>query len=78
MLRDQWVGDKAEEIFLAVLVLSPDDPRAGYFLGLAALQRRDVAGALARWRRALAAEPEGSPWWRRLGHHIDRFAAPAP
>lgn len=78
VLRDQWVDDKAEEIFLAVLGRTPNDPRAGYFLGLAALQRRDVAGALARWRSAASTEPEGSPWRRRLEHHIGQFGASAP
>ncbi len=72
--RDQWVDAAAEDIFLAVLALAPDDPRAGYYLGVAALQRRDVARALARWRRAAAAEPEGSPWRRRLEFHIARLA----
>jgi cytochrome c-type biogenesis protein CcmH len=83
VLRDQGVDAAAEEIFLAVLALSPDDPRAGYFLGVAALQRRDAAQALARWRRAAAAEPADSPWRRKLEFHIAQVAAmggkfPAP
>lgn len=42
--------------------LVPGEPRVGYYLGLAAAQSGDVAGATERWRRLLAAAPADAPW----------------
>jgi cytochrome c-type biogenesis protein CcmH len=40
----------------------PGDPRAGYYLGLAAAQAGDRAAAAEYWRRLLAGAPRDVPW----------------
>jgi len=53
---------KAEEVFLAVLSLEPEQGLAHYFLGFAALQRGDDALARRRFEDSLQYSPESAPW----------------
>src|SRR5207247_378535 len=55
---------KAE--FERAVAPSADEPRANYFLGLAAEQDGRQAGAAAIWRAMLAKAPAAAPW-RALG-----------
>ncbi len=55
----------------------PGRPRAGFYLGLAALQKGDRDGALARWRALEAASPEDAEWLPMLRRRIASLA-PGP
>jgi len=56
------VGPEAENAFRKALAVDPQDPRARYYLGLAAAEARDFARALAAWRALLAETPPDAPW----------------
>lgn len=51
------VTPAALEQFRAVLASVPDEPRAHYYIGLAASQEGDVDGAVESWRRLLEVSP---------------------
>ncbi len=53
----------------------PGEPRVGYYLGLAAAQSGDVAGATERWRQLLAAAPADVPWRSAMVEAIRGAAA---
>lgn len=71
------VTPEAEQGFAAALRIDPGEPRAGFYLGLAALQKGDRDGALARWRALEAASPEGAEWLPMLRRRIASLA-PGP
>ncbi len=71
------VTTEAEQGFAAALRIDPGEPRAGYYLGLAALQKGDRDGALERWRALEAASPEDAEWLPMLRRRIARLA-PGP
>ena len=52
----------AKTEFERAVVLSADDPKARYFLGLAAEQDGRAADAAAAWRAMLAGAPANAPW----------------
>jgi cytochrome c-type biogenesis protein CcmH len=53
---------------------SEDDPRPGFYLGLAAFQEGDAHGALVRWRRLLVEAPADAPWRPRVEQAVRRAA----
>ncbi len=65
---------EAERAFAAALQIDPGEPRAQFYLGLAALQKGDRQGALARWRALEAASPEGAEWLPMLRRRIASLA----
>ena len=69
------VTPEAERAFAAALALDPGEPRARFYLGLAALQKGDRSGALARWRALEAASPADAEWLPMLRWHIDGLAS---
>ncbi|MDE0058501.1 MAG: c-type cytochrome biogenesis protein CcmI [Defluviicoccus sp.] len=71
------VTPEAEQGFAAALRIDPGEPRAGFYLGLAALQKGDRDGALARWRALEAASPEDAEWLPMLRRRIASLA-PGP
>lgn len=68
------VTEEAEHLFAAALTIDPGEPRAHFYLGLAALQKGDRGGALARWRALEAASPEDAEWLPMLRQRIAGLA----
>jgi cytochrome c-type biogenesis protein CcmH len=56
------VTPEAQKLFERLATLAPDEPRAGYYLGLAATQAGDDNAAVEHWRRLLAKAPSDAPW----------------
>jgi cytochrome c-type biogenesis protein CcmH len=56
------VTPEAQKLFERLATLAPDEPRAGYYLGLAAAQAGDDNAAVEHWRRLLAQAPSDAPW----------------
>jgi cytochrome c-type biogenesis protein CcmH len=56
------VTPEARELLEAAAAAGVDDPRPGFYLGLAAAQRGDRDGAAERWKALLAAAPADAPW----------------
>lgn len=68
------VTAEAERAFAAALRIDPREPRARFYLGLAALQKGDRDGALARWRALEADSPEDAEWLPMLRGRIVSLA----
>ncbi|TAN46678.1 MAG: c-type cytochrome biogenesis protein CcmI, partial [Rhodospirillales bacterium] len=60
----------AVKAFNAVLLASPNHPKALYFLGQERMQQNDAKGALVFWRRMEAASPADAPWLGILKNSI--------
>ncbi len=71
------VGEPAVAAFEKALKLKPDDPRAGYYLGLHEAQAGDSKAAIARWLRLAQAAPADAPWLAMLNAEIVRVARAA-
>lgn len=56
------VPSEARELLERVRASDPSEPRAAYYLGLAALQAGDSALAFSTWERLLAEAPADAPW----------------
>jgi cytochrome c-type biogenesis protein CcmH len=56
------VTPEAQALFERVASLASGEPRAGYYLGVAASQAGDLHAAIERWRAILAANPTDAPW----------------
>ncbi len=65
------VTPEAERAFAAALAIDPGEPRAHFYLGLAALQKGDRGGALARWRALERESPEDAEWLPMLRRRIE-------
>lgn len=66
------IGDAAQASFAAALKLDPKNAPARYYLGLAAQQKGDVAGAQGYWQALMDELPANSPLRAEL---IDRMAS---
>ena len=75
--RGGTVTADAERAFAAALRIDPGEPRARFYLGLAALQKGDRGGALERWRALEVASPEDAEWLPMLRRRIARLAPAA-
>lgn len=56
------VPAEARELFEAARAREPNEPRAAYYLGLAAAQSGDHTRALSTWEELLAGAPPEVPW----------------
>ena len=72
------VNAAARRAFAAALARDAGEPRARFYLGLAALQAGDREAALARWRALAADAGPDSPWLAALRRRIDALARAAP
>ncbi|MBF0267788.1 MAG: c-type cytochrome biogenesis protein CcmI [Alphaproteobacteria bacterium] len=64
------VSIQAKRAFETVLLVSPDHPKALYFMGQERMQDNDAKGALHFWRRLEAASPAGAGWLPMLKQRI--------
>lgn len=69
------VPPEARELLEKVVAERPEDPRAAFFLGLAAAQAGERDAALATWRRLLAEAPADAPWRETVVAAIREAAA---
>ncbi|MDQ0347175.1 c-type cytochrome biogenesis protein CcmI [Ancylobacter vacuolatus] len=72
------VTGEAKSAFQAALAADPNDPKAQYFLGLAAEQDGQTAEAAQRWSALVAASPPDAPWLGLVGAALTRIGAPVP
>lgn len=56
------VTDESKAAFQKAVAGDPQEPKAGYYLGLADEQDGNRDAAAARWRALLASAPPGAPW----------------
>lgn len=68
------VGPDARQAFAAALAADPGDPRARFFMGLAAAQDGKSDEALQRWLELERDSPADAPWLKGLRANIDRLA----
>jgi len=68
------VGPEARQAFAAALAADPSDPRARFFLGLAAAQDGKNDEALDRWLALEKDSPPDAPWLEGLRSNISRLA----
>jgi cytochrome c-type biogenesis protein CcmH len=69
------VGPDARQAFAAALAADPGDPRARFFLGLAAAQDGNNDDALQRWLALERDSPADAPWLDGLRANIGRLAS---
>ena len=72
------VAEAARRAFADALARDAGEPRARFYLGLAALQAGDREAALARWRALAADSGPDSPWLPALRRRIGALAGAAP
>ena len=70
------VTSEAKAEFERAVALSADDPKANYFLGLAAEQDGHNADAAAIWRGMLARAPANAPWRPAVQAALVRVGGP--
>ncbi|MBC7951018.1 MAG: c-type cytochrome biogenesis protein CcmI [Rhodospirillaceae bacterium] len=71
------VVPESRQVFLRVLDLSPHDPRARFYLGLARAQIGDGVGAIAVWKDLEKDSEENVPWMPVLRDQIKKVATAA-
>ena len=72
------VTAEAKAEFERAVALNADDPKANYFLGLAAEQDGRNADAASIWRAMLAKAPADAPWRPLVQAALVRVGGPAP
>jgi cytochrome c-type biogenesis protein CcmH len=60
------VTPESEALFAKALAGAPDDPRAGFYLGLARAQAGENRKAVGIWQDLLAKSPADAPWRPRV------------
>jgi cytochrome c-type biogenesis protein CcmH len=71
------VTPEARDAFTAALAADPQDPRARFFLGLAAAQDGKTDDAVQRWLELERDSPPDAPWLQGLRANLDRLAQQA-
>lgn len=71
------VPPEAANIFREVLRTDRDEPRARFYLGLAAAQAGNVANAIAIWRDLTASAESNAPWLAMVRGQINQVAMAA-
>jgi cytochrome c-type biogenesis protein CcmH len=72
------VTTEAKAEFERAIAQNPDEPKAGYFLGLAAEQDGRSTDAAAIWRAMLAKAAPDAPWRPLVQAALVRVGGPAP
>ncbi|MDX2221611.1 MAG: c-type cytochrome biogenesis protein CcmI [Rhodospirillaceae bacterium] len=68
------VTDEALETFYAALNLDREEPRARFYIGMAAAQRDDATRAIAIWRDLTASAPPDAPWLEMVRNQMFQVA----
>ncbi len=68
------VTPEAEALFARVGATASDDPRPGYYLGLARAQAGENRQAIEIWQKLLASSPADAPWRPRVVDAIRQSA----
>ncbi len=71
------VTQDARAAFTAALAADPQDPRARFFMGLAAAQDGNADEAVQRWLELERDSPPDAPWLQGLRANLDRLAQQA-
>ena len=71
------VTPDARAAFTAALAADPQDPRARFFMGLAAAQDGNADEAVQRWLELERDSPPDAPWLQGLRANLDRLAQQA-
>jgi cytochrome c-type biogenesis protein CcmH len=71
------VTAEAKQAFERAVALDPAEPKARYFLGLAAVQDGRQNDAAAIWRSMLADAPADAPWAGFVREELARLSGPA-
>lgn len=71
------VPPDAAEAFFAALQRDREDPRARFYLGLAAAQNNDPNSAIAYWRDLTASSPPDAPWLEMVRNQMFQVAQSA-
>ena len=74
LAADRVVTPVARRSFDAALAIDPKEPRARYYVGLAALQAGKSREAFDLWRALEAESPPNAPWLRILRPRIAQLA----
>jgi len=74
VVRDGDLTPEAKGVFARALLENAAEPRAAFFMGIAAAQDGKVTAALALLRNAATQQPENSVWRRRLILQAERIA----
>ena len=72
------VTQDARNQFIKALAADPHQPKALFFLGLAAQQENDAATARGFWQKLLAEAPPGAPWRADLVARLAQLDQAAP
>lgn len=71
------VGERAQAVFTHVLALDRQNPRARWFLGLAAVQSGEPERGLAMWLDLARESRPDAPWMKMLNERIESVALKA-
>lgn len=71
------VGERAQAVFTHVLALDRQNPRARWFLGLAAVQSGEPERGLAVWLDLARESQPDAPWMKMLNERIESVALKA-
>ncbi|MCB2106283.1 MAG: c-type cytochrome biogenesis protein CcmI [Rhodobacteraceae bacterium] len=68
------VTDAALDAFFAALNTDRDEPRARFYIGMAAAQHGDARQAIAIWRDLTASAPQDAPWLEMVRNQMFEVA----
>ncbi len=74
LANDSQVVPEAIEIFKAVLLEHPIDPKSRFYFGVAAVQQDDIEAALKIWVDLIHLSDNAAPWLPIVREHVMRAA----
>lgn len=77
LAQNSELKGKPTEVLQHVLTLNPEQPKALWLLGMAAVQAEDYPQAIGYWERLLAALPNDSDAWKSVNGHLQDVRAQA-
>ena len=72
------VSAEARGAFEAAIQLEPANPKANFYLAMAAAQEGDAQAARERWQKMLGSLPSGSPWEGAVRQALAEIGSPSP
>lgn len=74
MTHDGMITDRIRALFLETLAVAPGDPRARFYMGMAAVQAGEPVTALAIWRDLSLTSAADDPWVPMLRQNMGMVA----